>query len=85
MIQAALTTPRDLGLPFVSWTLDRLVDYLREEKGVGMGRTRVAEVLTNEGLRWRKQEGWFGERVDPEFASKGRPSSASTHPLPPTP
>ena len=70
VIQAALTPPRELGLPFASWTLDRLVAYLSEEKGVGMGRTRVAEVLSKEGLRWRKQEGWFGERVDPEFAEK---------------
>jgi len=84
VIQAALTPPQDLGLPFVSWTLDRLVAYLKEEKGVGMGRTRVAEVLSAEGLRWRKQEGWFGERVDPEFAEKRGASSASTHPLLPT-
>ena len=84
-IQAALTPPRELGLPFASWTLDRLVAYLKEEKGVGMGRTRVAEVLSVEGLRWRKQEGWFGERVDPEFAEKRGRSSASTHPLLPTP
>jgi transposase len=80
VIQAALTPPQELGLPFASWTLDRLVAYLRE-KGVGMGRTRVAEVLVAEGLRWRKQEWWFGERVDPEFAVKRGPSNASTHPL----
>ncbi len=80
VIQAALTPPQELGLPFASWTLDRLVAYyLSEEKGVGMGRTRVAEVLSGEGLRWRKQEGWFGERVDPEFAEKRGRSSASTH------
>jgi transposase len=85
VIQAALTPPQELGLPFASWTLDRLVAYLSEEKGVGMGRTRVAEVLSNEGLRWRKQEGWFGERVDPKFAAKRGPSRASTHPLLPTP
>ena len=70
VIQAALTPPQELGLPFASWTLDRLVAYLKEEKGVGMGRTRVAEMLSNEGLRWRKKEKWFGERVDPEFAEK---------------
>ncbi len=85
VIQAALTPPQELGLPFASWTLDRLVVYLREEKGVGMGRTRVAEVLSAEGLRWRKQEGWFGERVDPEFAVKRGRSSAPTHPLLQTP
>ena len=85
VIQAALTPPQELGLPFASWTLDRLVAYLREEKDIGMGCTRVAEVLSAEGLRWRKQEGWFGERVDPEFAEKRGPSSASTHPLLTTP
>jgi transposase len=84
VIQAALTPPQELGLPFASWTLDRLRIYLSEEKGVGMGRTRIAEVLSAEGLRWRKQEGWFGERVDPEFAAKRGLSSASTHPLLPT-
>lgn len=79
IIQTSLTRPDELGLPFGSWTLDRLVAYLSEEKGVGMKRTRVAEVLGREGLRWRKQEGWFGERVDPEFAEKRGPSSDSTH------
>ncbi len=85
VIQSALTPPQELGLPFVFWTLDRLVTYLKEEKGVGMGRTRVAEVLSREGLRWRKQEGWFGERVDPEFAERRGPSSGFIHPLQPTP
>ena len=84
VIQAALTPPQQLELPFGSWTLDRLVSYLREQKCVGMGRTRVAEVLSREGLRWRKQEGWFRERVDPEFAAKRGPSSGSTHALQPT-
>ncbi len=32
--------------------------------------SRLGEVLLTEGLRWRKQETWFGERVDPEFAAK---------------
>ena len=35
-----------------------------------MKRSRLDEVLLTEGLRWRKQETWFGERVDPDFAAK---------------
>ncbi len=85
VIQTALTHPDGLGLPFGHWTLDRLVAYLSEEKGVRMGRSRMAQILSHEGLRWRKQEGWFGERVDPEFAEERGPSSASTHPLQRTP
>jgi transposase len=69
VITAALSRPAELGLPFASWTLDRLVTYLGE-KGVGMKRSRVGEVLLAEGLKWRQEETWFGARVDPEFARK---------------
>src|SRR5215211_3714161 len=71
VITAALTDPRRLGLPFASWTLDRLAGYLLEHKGIAMRRSRIDEILLKEGLRWRRQETWFGERVDPEFAEKG--------------
>src|SRR3954449_12128450 len=69
VIAAALSRPADLGLPFASWTLDRLVAYLGE-KGIGMKRSRVSEVLQAEGLKWRQEETWFGARVDPEFERK---------------
>jgi transposase len=70
IIATALSRPPSLGLPFSSWTLDRLVAYLVEAKGIAMKRSRLDEVLLTEGLRWRKEETWFGERVDPEFAAK---------------
>jgi transposase len=78
IIAAALTKPDALGQPFAAWTLDRLVAYLAESKGITMKRTRLDEVLRAEGLRWRKQETWFGARVDPEFAEKRGASSGST-------
>ena len=70
IIATALTPPRKLGQPFASWTLDRLVTYLHEQHGITMQRSRLDERLLAEGLRWRKQESWFGERVDPDFAAK---------------
>ena len=70
VIAAALTSPRVLGLPFGSWTLDRLAAYLNEQKGIALKRSRIDELLIAEGLRWRSQETWFGDRVDPEFAEK---------------
>jgi transposase len=70
IVATSLTDPQTLGLPFASWTLDRLVAYLSETKGIAMKRSRVNEVLLTEGLRWRQQETWFGERVDPDFAHK---------------
>jgi transposase len=82
VIAAALTAPRSLGLPFASWTLDRLAAYLLEHKGLAMRRSRINEILLAEGLRWRRQETWFGERVDPEFAEKRGGSRRSTPPRP---
>ena len=78
VIAAALTSPRGLGLPFAAWTLDRLVAYLREHEGIAMRRSRIDEILLQEGLRWRRQETWFGARVDPEFAAKRGGSRRST-------
>lgn len=70
IIATALTPPLDLGQSFASWTYERLTTYLSEQRGVRMKKTRIFEVLEAEGLRWRQQETWFGERVDPDFAAK---------------
>jgi transposase len=78
VIALSLTDPRSLGLPFASWTLDRLAAYLNEHKGIAIKRTRIDELLLAEGLRWRSQETWFGEGVDPAFAENRGPSSRST-------
>ena len=78
VIATALTDPKTLDLPFASWTLDRLATYLNEQKGIAIKRSRIDEILLKEGLRWRKHESWFGERVDPEFAEKRGGSRHST-------
>jgi transposase len=78
VVRLSLTDPRTLDLPFASWTLDRLQAYLNEVVGVPIKRARISTLLLEEGLRWRTQETWFGERVDPDFAEKRGPSSPST-------
>ena len=80
VVATALTDPEELGLDFGCWTLDRLEAYLNEKKGIAIKRSRIDEILLAEGLRWRKQETWFGERVDPAFAEKRGRSSGSTPP-----
>lgn len=82
LIAAALTKPQELELPFASWTLDRLQTYLNEQKGIPIKRSRIDEILVAEGLRWRQQESWFGERLDPDFAEKRGASTRSTPPRP---
>jgi transposase len=81
VVAASLTDPQSLELPFGSWTLDRLEVYLNEERGIPIKRSRIAEILAAEGLRWRTQERWFTERaeLDPAFVEKRGPSSPSTH------
>ena len=77
IIATALSKPTDLGMAFASWTLDRMVDYLHEKHQLGIQRSRLDELLLREGLRWRADESWFGERVDPDFAQKRGPSKRS--------
>jgi transposase len=74
LVATSLTDPKELGLPFASWTLDRLAAHLQGEKGIAMKRSRIGEILQAEGLRWRTQETWFGARPDPAFAEKRGPS-----------
>ncbi len=80
VIATALTDPKTLDLPFGSWTLDRLATYLNEHKTIAIKRSRIDEILLSEGLRWRRHETWFGERVDPAFAEKRGGSRPSTPP-----
>jgi len=87
VVATALTAPQTLDLPFACWTLDRLTAYLRERPADAGGplpisRSQIDRILSGEGLRWRKQETWFGERVDPEFAQKrgSSPPSTRSHP-----
>jgi transposase len=77
VVATSRTKPDELGVPVGSGTLDRLVTDLAEVHEITMRRSRVAEVLPAEGLRWRTQETWFGERVDPAFAAKRGRSSPS--------
>ena len=74
VLEVALTDPKSLETGFSCWTFERLAIYVQERLGIPMKKTRVFEVLHEEGLRWRQQETWFGERLDPEFARKRGPS-----------
>ncbi len=63
VLATSLTDPQTVGQPFASWTVRRLETYLNEEKGIPIKRSRIDELLLAEGLRWRTQETWFGERA----------------------
>jgi transposase len=81
VIQTALSKPQEVGEDYAMWTLDRLVEHLQRVNGIPMKRSRISEIFIAEGLSWRHDETWFGERVDPDFAKKRGPSKPSTRPL----
>jgi hypothetical protein len=66
----SLTPPERLGLPFASWTLERLEAYVNEQQDIAIKRSRIDELLLAAGLRWRMHETGCGKRVDAEFAKK---------------
>jgi transposase len=79
IVATSLTDPKTLDLPFGCWSIRRLQAYLNEERGIPIGRSRLDDLLLAEGLRWRTQEGWFGERATMERAE----TSSDSETLPP--
>src|SRR5262249_16570538 len=45
VIATSLTPPEHLGLPFASWTLDRLAASLHEHQGIAIKRSRIDALL----------------------------------------
>jgi transposase len=78
VIATCVTKPQAVGLPFASWTRDRLATSLQEVKGMPIKRSRIDELWLREGLRWRSQATWLGERIAPAFAEKRGSSRRST-------
>lgn|SRR5262245_30595726 len=76
VIATSLTDPKTLDLPFGSWSIRRLEAYLNEEKGIPIKRSRLDDLLLAEGLRWRTQETWFGERATLEPGAASAESEA---------
>src|SRR5947209_7048032 len=45
VLEAARTRPGELGLPYSSWTFERLAIYVHEHLGMEMKKTRIFEIL----------------------------------------
>lgn len=70
IVKTAKTNPQRLGLAWGHWTLDLLVAYVTQELGIGISRTQLGEVLTQEGLKWYQEKTYFSESPDPQFVEK---------------
>ena len=70
LVVTAKTKPDSLGLPFGHWTLDRLVEYANTVLSIPISRSQLADVLTQEGLKWYQEKTYFSESPDPQFVEK---------------
>jgi transposase len=57
------------------WTLDTLTTAA-QARGIQVARSQVRRIFRREGVRWRRTRLWATSH-DPDFAPKGRRSSAS--------
>jgi transposase len=70
LIKAAAARPKDLRLPFTTWSLPKLQEYLRRRPGLeGITRSTIRRRLREEGFRFYEGQTWCESR-DPEFELK---------------
>jgi transposase len=70
LVVTAKTHPRQLQMPFGSWTLDRLVEYSHTHLNIPISRAQLARLLEAEGLKWYQEKIYFTASPDPQFAEK---------------
>jgi len=70
ILKTATARPSDLDLPFQSWSLARLEDYLRVQMpGSHLSRETIRRILRRHGLRFRLGKTWC-QSEDPDFEVK---------------
>lgn len=70
ILKVATSKPDDLGLPFHTWSLSKLEQYIHSETGLmQLSRETIRRVLLSHGLRFRVGKTWC-ESNDPDFEVK---------------
>lgn len=70
ILKVATSRPGDLELPFQTWSLTKLEDYLRKEMELPyLSRETIRRLLLSHGLRFRIGKTWC-ESNDPDFEEK---------------
>src|SRR5215216_1702308 len=67
--RVAKTPPQQLGRPFTTWSLSKLVEYLAEHKSIRISTESVRQILRDAGVSWQATKTWKASK-DPEFAAK---------------
>jgi transposase len=67
--RVAKTAPAQLGLPFTTWSLTKLVEHLGGVERITVSTETVRQVLRTAGISWQATKTWKGSR-DPDFVAK---------------
>lgn len=54
LLKVARTSPKRLGLNYKRWSIRKLEQYLNEERGYTIKRSRIFQLLKDEDLAWAK-------------------------------
>lgn len=78
IVEVATMRPKDCGLPFTTWSLRKLADFLVARRLVSKtSANMVGRVLRENGITFQRTKTWK-ESNDPEFAPKKSESRPST-------
>ena len=84
IIEVATMRPKDCGLPFTTWSLRKLADFLVARRVVSKtSANMVGRTLRENGITFQRTKTWK-ESNDPEFAAKKNGSKRSTRKRRPT-
>src|SRR5690606_10532166 len=67
--RVARTPPQQLGRPFTTWSLSKLVEHLRDQHRIEVSADTVHRILRAAGVRWQATKTWKASK-DPQFAEK---------------
>src|SRR6266508_1033306 len=78
LVEIALSSPSERGLPYTSWSVAKLAAYCRRKRVLpDISEEWVRRLLRREGLSAQRVKTWKGS-TDPRFDEKGGPSAGST-------
>lgn len=70
LVKIALSRPTDLGLPFTTWSVDKLTSYCKERELLpDISNEWVRRLLHRQGLSLQRTKTWK-ESPDPDFEKK---------------
>ena len=71
--ELVMQSPRDLGYPFSSWTLDRLREHLTAVTGVVLHPRYLSRLMARHGIVYRRPKHVLAHLRDPQDYSEKKP------------